>query len=62
LADIEFIVPFDDDVELPTDTTDTGYHYDGRQLWLSADGSIAYLVDEDRVEAWPTTSDPVACA
>lgn len=62
LADIEFVVPFDDDVELPTDTTTTGYHHDGRQLWLSADGSIAYLVDEDRVEAWPTTSDPVACA
>lgn len=62
LADIEFVVPFDDDVELPIDATNTGYHRDDRQLWLSADGTIAYLVDENRVEAWPTTTDPVGCA
>lgn len=61
LADVGFVVPFDDNAELPGDATNTGYHSDGRQLWVSSDGTIAYLVDGDRVEAWPTTADPVGC-
>lgn len=62
LDGVEFVIPFDDDVELPADATDTGYRRDGRQLWISADGSIAYLVAGNRVEAWPSSIDPVACA
>lgn len=62
LADVGLVVPFDDDVELPSDATNTGYHREGRQLWLSADGAIAYLDDGNRVEAWPTSTDPVGCA
>jgi len=61
LGDVEFVVPYDDDVELPADATNTGYHRDGRQLWMSADGAIAYVVENNRVEAWPTTTDPIGC-
>ena len=61
LADV---VWFDADATLPADATDTGYHHDGRQLWMSADGAVAYLIDGNRAEAWPapTSTDPVACA
>jgi len=62
LGDVGFVVPFDDDAELPSDATDTGYHSDSRQLWVSADASIAYIVDDNRVEAWPTTAALVGCA
>jgi len=62
LADFGFVVPYDDDAELPGDATNTGYHLDGRQLWVSSEEAVAYLVDDNRVEAWPTTTDPVGCA
>lgn len=62
LAGVEFVAPFDDDAELPAAAIDTGYEREGRRLWVSADGSVAYLVDDDRVEAWPTSTDPVGCA
>jgi hypothetical protein len=61
LADV---VWFDDHATLPADATDTGYHYEGRHLWMSADAEVAYLIDSNRVEAWPapTSASPVACA
>jgi hypothetical protein len=61
--DVEFVVPFDSDTELPPDAVDTGYSREERSFWLSADDSVAYLVSEDRVEAWPTpdSPDPVWC-
>jgi hypothetical protein len=62
LADFGFVVPYDDDAELSGDATNTGYHLDGRRLWVSSNEAVAYLVDEHRVEAWPTTIDPVGCA
>lgn len=62
LADFGFVVPFNNDVELPADATNTGYHRDGRQLWVSGDRAIAYLDDGNRVEAWPTPTDLVGCA
>ena len=62
LRDAGPVVPFDDDADLPDDATNTGYHRDGRQLWVSADASIAYLVADDLVEAWPTTTTPFGCA
>ena len=55
-------VPFEADAELPADATDTGYHRDGRHLWLSADESVAYVVDGDGVEAWPSPDHIVGCA
>ncbi len=60
--DTELNAPFDDNVDLPADATDTGYHRDGRQLWVSPDRSIAYLVADDHVEAWPTATTPIGCA
>jgi hypothetical protein len=62
LSDVEFVVPFDADADLPSDASDTGYHHDGRHLWLSADGTVAYIVDGDRVEAWPSSTELVGCA
>ena len=62
LADVGFVVPFDADTELPSDATETGYHHDGRHLWLSADGTVAFIVDSDSVEAWPAPADQVGCA
>lgn len=60
---VEFVIPFESDTELPSDAVDTGYSREGRTLWLSADETVAYLVAEDRVEAWPTpdSPDPVWC-
>jgi len=64
VLDVPFVVPFDDDAELPADAVDTGYRQDDRQFWISADGTVAYLVGDESVEAWPTpdTADPVWCS
>jgi hypothetical protein len=64
VMDVEFVVPFDADAELPSDAVDTGFSQEERSLWLSADESVAYLVSEARVETWPTPNspDPVWCA
>ena len=56
------VQPYDADARLPADATDTGYRRGADQLWLSADRTIAYLVTDDRVEAWPSTRYPVGCA
>lgn len=58
------VVWFDDMVELPVDATDTGYHHEGRHLWISGDEAVAYLVEGDQAEAWPApdSTDPIACA
>ncbi len=62
LADVGLVVPFDADTDLPSDATDTGYRQDDRRLWLSADGNVAYIVDGDVVQAWPTATELVGCA
>lgn len=64
VMDVRFVTPFDSDADLPSGSVDTGYHRDGRQLWLSADRLVAYLVSDDHIEAWPTPEgpDPVWCA
>ncbi|MGA7272326.1 MAG: hypothetical protein WB239_14740 [Acidimicrobiia bacterium] len=53
---------YDENAELPETATNTGYHREGRQLWMSADRTTAYVVDNDRVEAWGTTDEPIGCA
>jgi hypothetical protein len=60
-ADFE-IADFDGDAELPADATDTGYSLDGRHIWLAADRSFAFVVEADRVEAWPSPGEPFGCA
>lgn len=50
---------------LPKTATDTGYHRDGRELWLSAKHEAAYLVslsDPDDVERWPAAKQEIYCA
>jgi hypothetical protein len=48
---------------VPPTATDTGFHRDGRELWVDADA--AYLVsldDTSDVERWPGARKPVLCA
>ena len=59
-ADFE-IAEFDGDAELPVDATDTGYSLDDRRIWRGADRSVAFLVEADRVEAWPSPGEPFGC-
>jgi hypothetical protein len=58
------VVWFDGNATLPADATDTGFQHEGRHLWISADQAVAYLVDGNHVEAWPTptTGHPIGCA
>lgn len=58
------VVWFEERAELPVDATDTGYHHEGRHLWISGDDDVAYLAVGDQVEAWPApnSTDPIACA
>lgn len=62
LGDEGFVAPFDDTAELPVDAVDTGYQHDGRRLWLSNDGSIAFIVTDEAVEAWPSSTERFLCA
>lgn len=55
------VQPYDPDAQLPTDAVDTGYRRGDHQLWLSPDSTIAYLVTNNGVEAWPSTTDMVGC-
>jgi hypothetical protein len=61
---VPYVVPYDDDTELPAEAIDTGYRLEDIELWMSADGQVAYLAERDRVEAWPKpdTTAPVWCA
>jgi len=50
--------------QLPADAKATGWHRNGRELWLVPDGSAAYLVstaNPEDVERWPA-SQGLACA
>lgn len=62
LGDVSAATDFDDDTELPADAVDSGYRHESRKLWLSADGSIAYMVTDDKVEAWPLAANLPNCA
>ena len=61
LNGVELVANFDDDATLPALATDTGYQGEHGHLWLSADGSIAYLVDGDHIELWPAPIDMIGC-
>ena len=46
---------------LPGGATDTGYAWDGRELWVTPDA--AYLVGPDGdAERWPAEKEPIGCA
>jgi hypothetical protein len=34
----------------------------GRTVWLSADGSSAYVISDERIERWPGAAEPIYCA
>jgi hypothetical protein len=54
---------YDGSATLPDTARDTGFHRDGRELWVSRDA--AYLVDRSDpgdVERWPAAKEPIFCA
>lgn len=55
------VQPYGANATLPETATDSGYRKDGRELWLSADGEVAYLVAPDVIEAWPSTVEKTWC-
>lgn len=62
LLEGQVVGPYDGDTQLPADATDTGYRNNGQELWLDPDADTAYVVTDTTVEAWPATTDRVACA
>lgn len=62
LLEGQVVKPYDGDTPLPADATDTGYRNNGQELWLDPDADTAYVVTDTTVEAWPATTDHVACA
>ena len=57
-----FDTPFRADTALPADAVATGYRRDGQRLWLSADGTQAFVGTRGSVESWPRTARPLGCA
>ncbi|WP_446665216.1 LptM family lipoprotein [Flexivirga sp. B27] len=57
-----FDAAYRSDIPLPANATDTGYHRDGRHLWLSPDKQRAYVGSPDHVEQWPRTIQQLGCA
>jgi hypothetical protein len=56
---------YDGNAALPKGAIDTGYHHDGRQLWLGAGHDNAYLVSLQHpgdVERWPAAKKQIGCA
>lgn len=53
--------PYDGDAQLPADASDTGFRRGSDELWLADDGTVAYLVTDSGVEAWPSTTGMVGC-
>jgi len=49
-------------VALPSDAVDSGYRHGEERLWLSADGSRAYVGGPDRYELWPLETEVLGCA
>jgi hypothetical protein len=57
-----FDTRFRADTTLPSDAVATGYRRDGKRLWLSTDGTEAFVGAPGSVEAWPRTARPLFCA
>jgi hypothetical protein len=58
------LVPYDGAAALPEDATDSGWHRDGRELWLSRRGESVYLValaNPSDVERWPAWNRSYGC-
>ncbi|MER6676632.1 hypothetical protein [Streptomyces sp. NPDC000983] len=56
-------MPYDGDARLPADARDTGFRYEGRELWLvDDDPSRVYIRTADGVEIWPRVNDGFGCA
>ncbi|MEU6669060.1 hypothetical protein, partial [Streptomyces sp. NPDC046727] len=53
--------PYRENVRMPADARDTGYHHHGRHLWLTDDRGTAYVRTAAGVEAWPLLERGVGC-
>lgn len=54
--------PYAGHAVLPADAHDTGYRHGGRQLWLAADRTTAYVRTPGAVESWPLVRPGEGCA
>ncbi|MEX0709641.1 MAG: hypothetical protein WD116_00375 [Chloroflexota bacterium] len=54
--------PYNGDAALPDDATASGYRSGDLELWFVPDGRAVYVVGPDRVELWPRSDPPIACA
>jgi hypothetical protein len=57
-----FAEPYRTGTDLPNTAIDTGFHRDGKHLWLSPDKQLAFVGTKSNVEAWPRTIKPLGCA
>jgi hypothetical protein len=64
LVDRQTSDAFDPHPTLPADIEGTGFRQDEVELWMRpGEDALVYLVDGDRVEAWPRVTAPVTgCA
>jgi hypothetical protein len=56
--------PYAGSATLPADAQDSGWHRDGRELWLAGDRAAAYLVSTESpsdVQRWPATKPGFGC-
>lgn len=49
------------DARLPGNAVDTGFHRGDDHLWLSADGTRAYVGDRTSVDVWPRAKNTFGC-
>lgn len=57
------VVPFDADVRLPDDATDTGLHTDEWHMFTIPSGRAAFMRTPDgTVELWPRARESIGCA
>jgi hypothetical protein len=52
---------------LPADAVDTGLRRSDAELWLAANGDVAYVVSgdgaqKDSVQKWPRAVEPIVCS
>jgi len=54
--------PYNGDATLPVDATASGFRSGDLELWFVPDGRVVYVAGPGRVELWPRSDPPIACA
>jgi hypothetical protein len=53
---------YNGDATLPAGATASGYQSGDLELWFVPDSRAVYVVGPGRVELWPRSDPPIACA